>query len=335
MIPESFKKYLPPLPRLFRPARPSVAIELSEERLCMARARQGGGRDLEAWFSAEIPAGAVRSSPVQQNLVSIDRIRPLIQAARDRVAPGGATVALCLPDCVTRISIIQTDSLPKSVEAQRELVSWRMKKALPFRVDEAQLAWQAFPQPDGKVHLLASVIRRRVLEQYEALLAEEGLNVGAVTTSSMALAELLPPTAGDSVMLCVGAGYFSLLLASPDQPLLYRCKSLPETERQGAERDWYVTGELLPTIEYYRRRLGGKGPADLHLHVSGTGWDELAETLKSAVDLPELMPPKRLALPLLEPLPSEVRGAMTAVTTLALRSQGQEATESALVGGAA
>ena len=286
---------LPPLPprlvalgaRLFRPAIPSVAVEIAEEHVAFVRASGRSGRTaIGAYFVASVAPGAVRTSPLQPNVAEPALLEPLLRAGRDRVSPGGGPVALVLPDGVARAALVPVDSVPSRREELREMLAWRLKKTLPFKVEEALMDSQAFDAESGQV-LLACAARRKVITEHEALLESLGFQVGSVTLSTLALASRLPSdTQGDVLLLNVGSGWFSTLIARQGRPIFYRCKLLPEGERRGAQRNWFVGGELVPTLEYHRTRLGGDGIKRGLLHVSGPGWEALADELGETIDLP-------------------------------------------------
>ncbi|MEM7248959.1 MAG: hypothetical protein AAF533_26770 [Acidobacteriota bacterium] len=324
----SFRQTLEGLPlvsRLFRPARPSVAVELTDESLTVVRSGRSVDEPLSAYFHAEVPAGTVQLSPVEDNLPGLERLVPLVKTARSRVAPSGIATALCLPDVVARVAILTVDRVPRKESEVQDMVAWRLKKSLPYPVEEAATAWQAFPAKGGRQSLLTVVIRRRILSQYEELFASAGLPIGMVTLRSLVLAEALPETTGaqDQFLLSVGSGWFSILITDGQEPIFFRCKPLPEAERHGAERDWFVSGELVPTVEYYRRKLAGQGLSPLYLQVAGPGWADMDETLRTTLDMPELLPARPLPQLPAQGLPVEVKDIIAAPALLATRSLGR------------
>lgn len=325
---ESLIARLPRPPRLFRPARPTVAVEILEEHVALVRAGKGVPRDETAYYIAPLEPGTVRSSPTLQNVTGPDAVRRILAAGRDHLAPGGGPVALCVPDVLARVALLTADTFPRKHDELREMVTWKIKKSLPYRVDEAALDWQVFPSPDGKEVLLAVVVRRQVLAEYEDLLAAEGLPVGSVIPSTFALAERLPATQeGDAGFVSLASGWFSMLVVGARGPLFYRCKPLPEAERRGMERDWFVAGELVPSLEYYRSRLKGAGLRTLHLHVADDhGMDGLNEALAGTLTDQDMLP--GLPLPALptEGLPEDLRARLAAAACLAHRGSWREET---------
>ncbi len=329
MLPDSILKRLPSMPRLLQPAHPAVAIEITERAVSAAR---GSLEGLSSWWSSPLAEGCVRSSAVQQNLLDREGLAEQLLRVRERLAPGGAPVALALPDSVMRLAVLAVDTLPRRRAELHDLVAWRLKKTLPYRLDEAVLAWEILE--DRKL-VLAAAVRRRVLEEYESLLAEAGLSVGSVTSASLALSAGLPVSPGrDGLLLNVGQGWFSMLVTDGVQPLFFRSKSIPEGERAPGLREAFVASALSPTLEYYGQRLKGRGLGPLVLHAAGGGVDELEEVLRATVKGPEsLFPATRVTLPLPDSVPEALQGRLTAVAGLALRGWSRVAGEA--LGGAA
>lgn len=320
MIPDPIQKRLPSLPRLLRPAHPAVAVEITERAVSAVRCSASG---LAAWFTAALPEGAVRSAPVQQNLVDREAVLERLVRARERLAPATSPAALVLPDCVAKLAVLQLDGLPRRREEVDDLVAWRLKKTLPYRADEARLAWEAFPPDEtGKRPLLAAALRRRTLEEYESLMAEAGFETGTVTTATLALAEQAPvEEERDALLLNVGRSWFSMLVTDGRRPLFFRSKLVPEGERAPGLREAFVAAELLPTLEYYRRRVDGRGLGRIVLHSAGGGAADLEAALREAPGADDaLFPAQRVPAPVPADLPEELLDRLASAAIVAGRS---------------
>lgn len=308
-----------PMPKAFLPDQPALACEVAERAVTFARvARTGGGAALAGFFAGELADGVVRPSAVQQNVHDATALRAQVRAARERVAPSGGPVALCLPDPVARVAILLLESLPPRRAEIAELVSWRLKKLVPYRVDEAQVAWQSLGTRAGQAVVLAAAIKRRVLAEYEEPLRAEGLEPGSVTTSTLALAEALPPSSADTLLVSVSDGWFSLLWTDASQPLLLRTKHLPAMEREGEARDRVVAAEIAPTVEYVRERLQRTTTPRVLVHDATGHADDLAARISEATRLPA----QRLRATAAGPLPLAAADRLGPANALALRGLG-------------
>ena len=85
--------------------------------------------------------------------------------------------------------MLDFEALPAKEDERLALIRFRMRKTLPFDIDEAALAYHV--QPGNKV--IAAVTPIEIVARYEAPFRAAGIHPGFVTSSSLALLELLPP----------------------------------------------------------------------------------------------------------------------------------------------
>src|SRR5204863_9700820 len=89
--------------------------------------------------------------------------------------------AVLLPDLSARVSMLSFDQLPVKSEEQLALVKFRLKKTVPFDVDDAVIAWNV----RGR-EVLVAVTPRVIVRQYEAIFERLGYLPGQVTVSTLA-----------------------------------------------------------------------------------------------------------------------------------------------------
>jgi hypothetical protein len=309
-----------PVPKAFLPEQPSLACEITERAVSFARlGRAGGGATLAGFYTGELPDGALRPSPVQPNVADAAALRAQVAAARPRVAPSGGPIALCVPDPVARVAILQLETMPSRRSEVADLVAWRLKKQIPYRVEDARVAWQVLGARGSQSVVLAAAMKRRVLAEYEDALRAEGFEPGSVTTTTLALAEALPPHAGDTLLVVVSDGWFSLLWTDATQPLLLRTKQLPASEREGEGRDRFVAAEIAPTLEYVRGRMERTATPRVLVHDGTAATDGLADAVSAAAQLPA----ERLRATPDEALPPGVAERLGPACSLALRGLGE------------
>ena len=90
-----------------------------------------------------------------------------------------------IPDATTRIMLLDFDTLPPKAEDADAVVRFRLKKSLPFEVEQAAVSFDRQGTADP-VRLMAAVTPRNMLEEYESLVREAGYNPGAVVPSMIA-----------------------------------------------------------------------------------------------------------------------------------------------------
>jgi hypothetical protein len=221
-------------------------------------AREKGRLGLGSAACLELPEGVVRPSLTEPNLLDPAAFRTALAAALERAGVLGATrVALVLPDPVAHLKLLRGAEIPVGRSAEREgMLRLRFKKALPFDVHDARVAWLPLPVSGGEPTLLVAVSYEPVLAQYEEACESLGLHAGLVELSGLALLDAVerarPP--GDRLLVNWDAGYVSLLLSRGGVPAAIRILSgdLAATPEQ-------VVREVAHTVRHYRERLGGAG----------------------------------------------------------------------------
>ena len=116
-------------------------------------------------------------------------------AARINAAAGPGTKkrrrgVLILPDFCARVAVLDFDNFPEKPEEQMSLVRFRMKKGVPFDIDDAALSYYAQGTGKGKIELVVAAVALEIIARYEAPFRAAGLQTGVVTVSSLATAEL-------------------------------------------------------------------------------------------------------------------------------------------------
>ncbi len=307
-----------PLPRAFRPALPALAVAVAERSIAVARVSQAGGRAAVAGFlAALLPEGAVTCSAVQPNIGDPEPLRAHLRAARPRVAPSGGPISLCVPDPVARVTILSLDAVPRRAPEIQELVSWRLKKQIPYKIDEAQVGWDVLGARAAGTAVLAAAVRRRVLAEYEDLLAAEGFHVGLVTTATLALAQALPPSDHDVLLINASDSWFTLLATDGTAPLLIRTKHLPSSDQDGDARHAAIAAEIPPTLEFLGRKMNRTGSTRLVVHDARGQAGALADRLAAATAQPASPLPEVVAN-----LPPEMAARLLPAAVLAARGLG-------------
>ena len=72
-----------------------------------------------------------------------------IRAALDKISPRPRRIALVLPDTVAKVSLIRFEKVPAKVQDLDQLIRWQVRKAAPFRIEDAQVSWVPGVAIDG------------------------------------------------------------------------------------------------------------------------------------------------------------------------------------------
>ena len=199
--------------------RPRVACEISAERIVAVRAAEAGTK-VEAAAAAPIPPGLLAPGLQQTNIPERAKLVPALRDALAAVAGRARDVCLIIPDATTRVMLLEFETLPDKQEDAAAVVRFRLKKSLPFDVEQASVSFdrQGTALP---IRVVAAVTPRSVLEEYESAICEAGYNPGSVLPSTLAalgLADASHPT----MVIKVEHGTTTFAIVDQDQLLLYR-----------------------------------------------------------------------------------------------------------------
>jgi len=213
--------------------RPRVACEVSVERVVAARAGDKASM-LESAAAENLPSGALVPGLQQANLATRSAVVSAIRNALGPVAARSRDVVLVIPDATTRIMLLEFDTLPEKPEDAESVVRFRLKKSLPFDVDQSAVSFDRQATSDG-LHVIAAVTPRTVLDEYESAVREAGYNPGTVMPSMIAALGVVD-AAQPTMIIKVESGTTTFAIVDQNQLLLYRA-----LENGGAA----VTGESL------------------------------------------------------------------------------------------
>src|SRR5580704_10987847 len=147
---------------------PSIVVEIAGEHVAAARWGKMRGH-LDVVAVEPLPVGAVMASPMENNVPQPDTVRSALRKVFSRVPAAGASIALLVPDPCVRVFILPFDNLPRRAADALPLLRWRLKKSVPFDVDETVVSWMRQTGRDGNLEILTAVARSRIVREYEEI----------------------------------------------------------------------------------------------------------------------------------------------------------------------
>jgi type IV pilus assembly protein PilM len=252
-----------------RPSYPTAALEVDRREMVLVRLRRRGrGKpELEVAEARPLPEQAAGTSIFKPNLGTPEemagRLRKLLEATGTK--PG--RLSLVLPDNLAKISLVSLPERPSSARRLDEVLRFKLRRAVPFRLEDAVLTHQVLPGEGTGVTVLVAVMLRAVVEQYERALEAAGVRPGLVDLCTPNLYNLCRPqmtaaaaSGGDVGLLNVASGYFTLLIVRNERLLFYRCKSYSagDSEEDLGPLDTLMARELTSSLSYWRDKLGGE-----------------------------------------------------------------------------
>lgn len=202
---------------------PHLVCEISERHVAGARSSLTG-LGVEGFAVESVPEGIVTASPVEVNVANPDALREIVRRTLDRVG-SGLDLALLLPDPVVRVFLLHFDTFPRRAEEAIPLLRWRLKKSVPFDVEDTVVSYHLQPARGEGVDVLAAVARQRIIRQYEELVESAGGHPGVVLSSTLATLPLLEEARTTLVARMAGHA-LTTVIARGDSLCVYRCSEM-------------------------------------------------------------------------------------------------------------
>jgi type IV pilus assembly protein PilM len=226
---------------------PPLALEISLDRVAGARWTRTGAVD--AYRVELLPPGALVPSAVETNIVNPTALKSAITAVCSSLRAKDESVALILPDPVIRVFVQHFDEFPRSKEEAEPMLRWKLRKSVPFEVDETLISYMRQAPREAGVDVVTALARLRIIREYESLAEEAGLHPGVVLSSSLAAIALLEEHRPTLLARVSGP---SLTTAIVREGVLcgYRCTELPA---RGADLTPHMLLEdIYPVAAYYQ-----------------------------------------------------------------------------------
>jgi len=226
---------------------PALAVEIGPEQISAARFSHTGG--LESFAVEMLPRGAVVPSAIETNITNVAAVKAAFGSLAEKLQMKEEGAALIVPDPIIRVFVQQFDDFPRSSEEAIPMLRWKLKKSVPFEVEETLLSYmRQRPRGDG-VDVVTAIARLRIIKEYEAVVDAKGVHPGVVLSSTLAAISLLQDARPTLLARLSGT---SLTTAIVRDGVLagYRCTELPATAAEITPH--ILLEEIFPLAAYYQ-----------------------------------------------------------------------------------
>jgi type IV pilus assembly protein PilM len=258
---------------ILRDPPPEFIIEVAQDGLAISRTRPP-----VAVQYVPLPPGVISPSPVKENILDpaalAEAVRKLIPPATGR---GKRRAALILPDNCIRIAVLDFDNLPEKEEERRPLINFRLRKSVPFDIDQAALSY--FLQAGKKV--IVALAPSEILAHYETPFRAAGLHPGLVTVSALAMLDLLPVT-GSIVLAHHSPGALTVMALSDGVVTIARTLEMGEDNNADADPLDEIIAAIYPTLAYIEDQQGARPEK---LFIAGFGDESEPSSIRLSVEL--------------------------------------------------
>ena len=235
-----------------RKTRPRIACEIAADRVVAARADEHGSL-VEVYSTRTLSSGAVAPGLASGNVVRSDEVRLAISDVLAAVGGRTRDVVAVVPDAAVRVLLLDFDALPEQPQEAASIVRFRLRKSLPFDVDQAALSYQARPS-NGGLRVVAAVAPRAVIQEYESAFLDAGYAPGVVLPSMLAALGIVD-SQGPTMVVKVDGVSITVAIADRDELRLFRTLENPAGTRvSGAQ----IAAEIYPSVVFYEDTFGAR-----------------------------------------------------------------------------
>jgi type IV pilus assembly protein PilM len=226
---------------------PPVAIEIAPDRISAVRWSRKGSVD--NFVIEPLPPGALVPSATETNIVNVHEVQTALEKACSRLQIQEADTTLLLPDPVVRVFVQHFENFPRSPQEALPLLRWKLKKSVPFDVDQMLISYVRQDSHDEGVNVVTALGRLSIVQEYEDLARDAHLRPGVVLSSSIAAVALLEE---DRPTLMARISGRALTTTSLRAGALcgYRCTELPANSSELTPKG--LLDEIFPVAAYYQ-----------------------------------------------------------------------------------
>lgn len=283
------------------------------ELRAVALCRRGRGSSLSGGRVLSLAEGVLAPSAREANVRDLRSFTEGLHEVLGPLAGREERVSLSLPDAAGTLLLTEAETPFKSKGEGLDILRWQLKGTLPFDPKDVHLDYQVLEKGDtGRYRLVVAAMARKVLHQYEEILAGAGYNASIVDFHSLNLYNYYRPRLDlgeDFVLVGVEGGTLSFQFFQGRVLSFHRTRRVEAVPAQ-------VFREINRSLVGCRERFPGFRRAAVSVH---SDWEEpapLLDALRSAFEREVvLLDPhlERLAAAPLDLPPARIRGLAAAV----------------------
>ena len=226
---------------------PPLAFEVSADQIAGVRFSRTGG--VHGFAIEPLPSGSILPSAIETNILNPSAVKSAMATVCRTLEVKEEDATILLPDPVIRVFVQHFDDFPRSPQEALPMLRWKLKKSVPFEVDETLLSYmRQAPRTDG-VDVVTAIARLRIIREYEGLLEACGLRPGVVLSTALAAITILEDQRPTLLARVSGT---SLTTAIVREGVLagYRCTELPSNAAEVTPN--MLLEEVYPLAAYYQ-----------------------------------------------------------------------------------
>ena len=223
------------------------AVDSGAVRLARFRPDGEGRFELAQFSHLDLPAEVFLEGPLGGPLKDPSAFGELLSNWLAEQSEPVTDASLVLPDRWLRVAFADVDNLPGSEAARTEILRWKLKQLVPFRVEDLRIraVELADSSASGASPVMIGFGAEVLLAELESVFAKAGVHIGLILNESLASAANFAEP-GLVAQVFVREPDYSVLVVRDGRPVLVRQKVLdgslgPEVLGPMVERELRLT----------------------------------------------------------------------------------------------
>jgi len=258
------------------PVPPDV-FSIEPGQLSYARFDRGdAGFEVGEFHRLDLHPDSFGSGPMGGSLVEQGAFEKTLSELLARLSTPAAAASLVLPDEWVRASFVTVDELPGQAGARDEILRWKLRRVVPFRVDELRLSSaRVAPLPNQKEEqrYLVGFAVDSLLRRFEEIFDAHGVQLGQVSSRSLCWLQASATALEDAALgalLVVRPQAYTLIFCRYGEPVLHRHKGFAGEPGKPTSEE-IVSRDLSLTRRYLEEHLE-RSAVDRVLMVAPQDW---------------------------------------------------------------
>lgn len=235
-----------------------VGLSVGPTHLSIVSAAQRGETiDIRHCAVETLEEGICRPSPVEKNILQMDQWRKAVRSVLGRF-PRTRHLTLALPDSAVRMLLLDLQQVPGSRKDFEKLIQWHMEKTFLYPLGASRFSYQILAREAGRTKILATAVKKEVVEQYESLDETRPIEARRIAPASFCLFNLFRPvitrTAGETgrfVFVCLIDRSLTVLIFEKGRVCFIRVKEAPHTGEDAERAGDFLIEELGNSLSFY------------------------------------------------------------------------------------
>jgi type IV pilus assembly protein PilM len=225
--------------------RPRLACEITSAGVVAGRPGEAEQEIVSSF--APLRPGVLAVGLKPPNFTDRAAVASALRQALNEISLKENQITVVIPDAAVRVLLLDFDLLPAKAAEALPIIRFRLRKLVPFEVEDAAVSYQIMPGKPGLVRVIVAVSPAAVLAEYESAVREAGYEPGVVLPSTLAA---LAAVSAEEPSLVINRNGSSVTTAITrrNELLLHRTLELTEKELMPEENSLHAADELQQSV---------------------------------------------------------------------------------------